>query len=106
MAIPESYLRSLERGVELDRRPVGDSSKQDNGSTRRQDGDKLSPKSTPELDQLLEDCSAEGFVQKLKKVSLHHPNELPLYGPEGVSPTSPSSSRYTYSKLNFDFIRK
>lgn len=105
LAVPESYLRSLERGIELDRRTIGDVSVESSHSTRRREGDWPSPRTTSEHDQLLEDCSAEGFVQKLKKVSLH-PSDLHQHGHEGIALTSPSSSRYTYSKLNFDFFRR
>ena len=105
LAVPESYLRTLERETTQARATSGgQAGPSDSGidSSHRPVDNAQALHVTNE--QLLEDCSPELFVRKLRELSLSTSSNACRPGPDAAPVISPSSG-YTYSKLNFDFLR-
>ena len=136
--MPESYLRGLERQVNLSRRaadeqhprqyhhhqdvvgglrttpPVATTTTLAKDETRptlpssATSDTSLADSGTqpPVEEQSFEDCSAEGFVRRLRELSLTPETSTnPLSHSTRPSSTYPSPN-YTYSRLDFDVIRK
>lgn len=131
--MPESYLRGLERQLNISRHAaIDDNSSQEAGgsnasttaSTFRESPPQQPLPASPQSvvnatasdapsSSSLEDCSAEGFVRRLRELSLAPDSGgsggggsnhlLSHHARHSANPNAPS---YTYSRLNFDVIRK
>lgn len=136
--MPESYLRGLERQVNLNRHAVpvvDDNSSQEAGgggsnasaTTARESPQQQPLPASPQAavvdgpSSSLEDCSAEGFVRRLRELSLAPDSGGSGGSGSGIGSGSGSSHlsshqarhsanhnapSYTYSRLNFDVIRE
>lgn len=132
LTVPESYLRGLERQVNLSRQAVDErhsphyrpqeltgrlgttppatTTAPAKDETRAPlSGTTTTPSSSTQAavdGQSFEDCSAEGFVRKLRELSLTPDSSTNPLSHTTRPPSTYPSSNYTYSRLNFDVIRK
>lgn len=107
ITIPESYVRNLEKQVELARRPSA--CLQPKIASPIPHAIPIAVPPPPQSlsvskHESMESSSPEGFVQKLKALSSSPAQD----GPAAYSPTEGGSERegrYTYSRLRFDLFR-
>lgn len=115
VTVSESYLRGLEREARRARRAglSGDSDQSDGAPTPAGNAATGPASGSPgivarpdaeEQQQTFGDCSAEVFVKTLKELPFVKEPELPVE--TIISGDGISTSRYTYSPLDFDFLRK
>lgn len=103
LTVPESYLRELEAEV---RKARGSSEGITAVSGQKETPGAALARSSMIDDQSLVDCSAERFVQSLRELpfarELHESN----LNERWKAGADNCTIRYTYSRLNFDFLRK
>ncbi|KAL1860573.1 hypothetical protein VTK73DRAFT_7272 [Phialemonium thermophilum] len=102
LTVPESYLRCLEMNV-LDRNTAKGRDTDSALGLDMTQNSQARPPNRVQTSPLLDDCSAEYFVQKLKEVALRTPSGR-RRGRQDEAAEAPTSLRYTYSRLNSDYI--
>ncbi|KAI6080832.1 fungal-specific transcription factor domain-containing protein [Hypoxylon rubiginosum] len=98
-SIPESYLRNLQEELVDLRQRVRQKSGSD--SNVQVSGESGSAGSTNLRRKPLDECSAERFVETLRRLSV----SIPDNGPSGNLTEASSGVPYTYSRLNYDSMR-
>jgi proline utilization trans-activator len=107
LAVPESYIRGLEAHLYTaeETMPRSQPHQQEQANHIHVSIPSVQNDEPASAERLSDECSAERFVQKMKELS-----SLATIGDQSpdqaINATSPSASRYTYAKLDFDFIRK